>query len=267
MPAWLGELRAQLALGDDDAARAIAGKLEHGPEWARQYSTALLALQGTAETESDNAMTLLKQSHAAAPGEPAPMTALVEALLRRGDAGEARAVLTEWIKTHARDPAAQVLLGRSAEATRQFDEARTHYQRALVLLPSHTAAQTGMARTYLAQRRLDAAQKAAQAAIKLDALAFEPRLLAAEINRAQGNVEEAIRQAGEAAQLDARDARPHVLLGKIYLERKDYAAAVSAWEQAVALDASASNIATLEAAKGARKNAAKSGATKKNRRP
>jgi tetratricopeptide (TPR) repeat protein len=260
-------LRAQLALGDDDAARAIAGKLEHGPDWARQYSAALLALQGTAETESDNAMALLRQSHSAAPGEPAPMTALVEALLYRGESVEVRAVLAEWIKTHARDPAAQVLLGRSAEATRQFDEARTHYQRALVLLPSHTAAQTGMARTWLAQRRLEEAQKAAQAAIRLDALAFEPRLLAAEINRAQGNVEEAIRQAGDAAQLDAHDARPHVLLGKIYLERKDYDAAVNAWEQAVALDASASNVATLESAKAARKNATKTSVTKKNRRP
>lgn len=266
MHAWLGELRAQLALGDDDAARAVAAKLKHGPEWARQYSAALMALHALAGGKAEDALALLLQAHAAAPEQPAPMAALVEEQLRRGDGNAARAVVVEWIKTHARDPEPHVLLGRIAAADKQFEQARTHYQRALALLPASAPAQLGIARAHFAQRRLIEAQTAAQEAIRLDRVAIESRLLAAEVSRVRGDSDGAIRHASDAASLDVRDARPHVLLGKIYLERKDYDAAVNAWEQAVALDASASNLATLAAAKAARKNAANAGGSKKNRR-
>jgi len=261
--AYLGELRAQLALGDDDAARTVADKLVPGPAWARDFAAALIAMHGG---KPEEATPLLERAVSQAPEESGPLLALAEARMRRNDLDGARAALADRIKRHPRDPEPHVALGRIAEAGRQFAQAQAHYEHALMLLPSNGAAQLGIARTLFARRQLDDAQTAAEEAIRLDRSNVEPHLLAAEISRARGDADGAIRHASDAAALDARDARPHVLLGKIWLERKDYDAAIKAWERAVALDPSASNRATLEAAKSARKNAVKNGDSKRNRR-
>lgn len=261
--AYLGELRAQLALGDEDAARAVADKFARGQEWARDFGMALIDLHAG---KPDEAIPLLERVAPQAPNESGLILALAEARLRRDDLNGARAALADWIKSHPRDPEPHVALGRIAEAGGQFAQAQAHYERALMLLPSNGAAQLGIARAHFARRQLTEAQTAAQEAIRLDRPSVEPYLLAAEISRARGDPDGAIRHATDAASLDTRDARPYVLLGKIWLERKDYDAAIKAWEKAVALDPSASNLATLEAAKSARKNAPKNGNPKKNRR-
>lgn len=261
--AYLGELRAQLALDDEGAVRAVAEKLAQGPEWARDFGVALIAMHGG---KPEDAIPLLERAASRAQSESGPLFALAEARLRRDDPDGARAALMAWIKNHPHDPDPHVMLGRIAAADRQFAQAQGHYQRALMLLPSNGAAQLGITRALFARRQLIEAETAAGEAIRLDRPNVEPHLLAAEIGRARGDVDGAIRHATDAAALDARDARPHVLLGKIFLERKDYDAAIKAWEQAAALDPSASNLATLEAAKAARKNSTKRDGRKDNRR-
>ena len=106
------------------------------------------------------------------------------------------------IAAHPEQPAAHLELAEALRQRREYEEARTHYQRTLDLDAGCAAAHTGLGELYITQGDLE---------------------------RAVGTLEKGIR-------LDSTLAEPHFLLGNIYVRMRRLDRAVPCYERAIALD-------------------------------
>ena len=177
---------------------------------------------------------------------------LAESLFETGALDRSRALFTELARLPQAEPAAHVGLGRIALARGEFQQAATHFERALSLFPELGAAHYGAARAYRALGRAKEAEAALAAHARFGprwprledaelervaALRDDPRAL---VQRATaladgGDLTSAIALHEDALRREPQLAQAHANLISLYGRQRDWASAAAHYRAAIDL--------------------------------
>jgi tetratricopeptide (TPR) repeat protein len=178
---------------------------------------ALVAMQRGDHGAAEKA---LRSAIALAPGRRWPYADLVRLLLKLGRTGEAEEVAQAALNADPDNPDAHAMLGSILAERELWQEAATHFDRAIALAGEHPQLLTGLARTRMRQGRLDEARSLLERSVSADPDALEPAAYLAEALERLGELEKAARQLDRAEAIARRqgtdvDLQRSVLLGRM----------------------------------------------------
>lgn len=215
------EAHRQRGLAADARGLRVPALQEYGT-WAALAPDDPQAAIQAAQSEFDvdrtkQAEARLERARRRFPRDAALRERLIAFYLLGLDQEQARRLCQEWLREEAGSPAALWLLGRAAEASRQYDEAVRLYEQALSRDPDNPQWLGALGGTLLAMP--DAGPARARQAVAALARAatgdpHEPRwrLFLAQALLRLGRPEEARRQALRALDLDPRQSRAYTVL-------------------------------------------------------
>ena len=127
--------------------------------------------------------------------------------LRRGEAAAAEPLLRKALERLPQDAGVHTALGEACQRQERFEEAETHYRRALDLDAGHFVAQVRLGDLLRDSGRVEEAEAAARRALALDDEAVASHFALGMALRARGRMEPAIRAFRRALELDPAAAQ------------------------------------------------------------
>lgn len=148
---------------------------------------------------------------------------LAEALMRSGDPKQAQDLLAQLVAKFGQDVNSSLLAGIIATVRNEYDQAMTHFNRAVELAPNRAIVYFHRAELYASRPGGDAAAITDLGrALDLDAKAPQPRFLLAQLYLRRAETRDAVRELQTLVRATPEFVRARSLLAQILLDLRDF---------------------------------------------
>ena len=145
-------------------------------------------------------------------------------LYRKGNAGEAVALLREAVRQNSGDAEAWHYLGLAHNAVGETKEARKAFEAAIKLRPDFAPSHTALAYTLFRDNETKDAAREAQTALKLNAQDTQAHYISGAAHLKEGELKEALEESERALKIDPAFAPAALLKGKALVDIFEYRA-------------------------------------------